>query len=285
MSRECDSRDLAEIERSAGEARATRIEEVDVRRYLNPGPNTPYPLEYAFHLLGNVVGKTVLDLGCGSGECIPALAARGANVVGVDLSPELIALAQERLRSQEVDTASLRVGSAYDTGLSAASVDVAFCMSLLHHLEIPRAMAEIQRVLRPDGYAIVKEPIRLSRVYNRVRSFFPEHDDISEYEHPLTRDELSMVTRNFAPSDVRFFRLPFVPLVKRRPAWRASALLLRKVPALNPLATVIVMKLGTKIHLDTDAESREVAEHHHRIPAKSGKGEISFSRSSYDRIY
>jgi SAM-dependent methyltransferase len=251
MTSDYESRQVAEIERSASEARATRVERVDVHRYLNPPPDTAFPLEYAFHLLGNVEGKTVLDLGCGTGESIPALAARGARVVGVDLSPDLISLANERLDAHGSVTATLSVGSAYETGLETASVDVVFCMSLLHHLDIPRAMGEMRRVLRPGGYAIIKEPIRFLQLYDRIRKIFPAHDHSSDYEHPLTKSELSAVTSGFVPSEMRFFRLPFVPLVKRRSAWRASAFLLRALPVLNPFATVVVMRLQTKPELGT----------------------------------
>ena len=80
-----DSRYLAEIERSASEARETKLKLAEVERYLNPPPDTAFPLEYAFYLLGNAQGKTVLDLGCGTGDSIPGLAGRGARVVGIDL--------------------------------------------------------------------------------------------------------------------------------------------------------------------------------------------------------
>lgn len=63
--------ELAEIERSAEEAAHISIappSHDQVERYVNPSSDTAFPLEYAFWLLGNVRGKTVLDLGCGSGE-------------------------------------------------------------------------------------------------------------------------------------------------------------------------------------------------------------------------
>jgi SAM-dependent methyltransferase len=257
-----DSRDLAEIERSASEARETELKRAEVERYLNPPPDTPFPLEYAFYLLGNAQGKTVLDLGCGTGDSIPGLAGRGARVVGIDLSPDLIRLAAARLDVHGIRTATLRVGSAYATGLPNASVDVVFCMSLLHHLEIPRAMNEMRRVIRPGGYAIIKEPIRFLPLYDRVRKLFPAHDHSSEYEHPLTKSEFFMMTEGFASSGLRFFRLPFVPLVKRPITWRTSAFLLRAVPALNPFATVAVLKLQMKPELTYDMTGCEHHKHH-----------------------
>ena len=131
-------RDRIEVERSAAEARATVLTPVDVDRYLNPPADTPYGLEYAFYVLGDVRGKSVLDLGCGSGESLVPLVKRGARVIGIDISPDLVALARERLNSYGL-SAVLQEGSAYATGLPNESVDVVFCMALLHHLELPRA--------------------------------------------------------------------------------------------------------------------------------------------------
>jgi|SRR5215472_3189620 len=96
-SRGCTIRDEAEIARSAIEARKIVLSPAEVWRYLNPSANTAFPLEYAFYLLGKIDDKHVLDLGCGTGEEIPALAWCGAHVTGIDISPDLIALAQERI--------------------------------------------------------------------------------------------------------------------------------------------------------------------------------------------
>lgn len=243
--------DLAEIARSASEARKTATLEVDVARYQNPSAETPFPLEYAFYLLGDVRGKTVLDLGCGSGEEVIPLVKRGAHVIGIDISPELIAIAAQRARHYGVG-ADLQVGSAYETGLPDHSIDIVFCMSLLHHLDIARANAEIRRVLRADGLLIVKEPIRLSWAAKQLRKLFPAHEDISEFEYPLNATQLVMLTDGFQVLSSRSFRTPVIPLGKliakspqaRRRLWSWDAWMLRQIPVLNHFATSRVMALG-----------------------------------------
>jgi 2-polyprenyl-3-methyl-5-hydroxy-6-metoxy-1,4-benzoquinol methylase len=144
-------RDLAEVERSRSEAGKITISPVDLERYMRPSADAPYPLEYVFYLLGDVHEKIVLDLGCGSGEVVVPLAKRGGEVVGIDISPELIALAEEHIRRAKV-SATLRVASAYDTGLPDESVDVVLCISVLHHLDLPAVREEIRRVLRKGAY-------------------------------------------------------------------------------------------------------------------------------------
>src|SRR6202158_4716294 len=192
-------RDRAEIERSAEEARKivfTGIDRAQIDRYLNPPRDTPFALEYAFHLLGDVRGKTVLDFGCGTGENIVPLVERGARVIGIDISPDLIAIAQRRITDANLE-ASLTAGDAYETGLPDESVDAIFSMALIHHLDIKLVRDEMWRILRKGGVIILKEPIRFSKGYAWLRGLLPAHGDISDYEHPLTREELATMAEPF----------------------------------------------------------------------------------------
>ncbi len=207
---------LTEIERGRSEAAHTVLRAGEVRPYIDPPRDTPLPLRYAFYLLGDIRGKKVLDLGCGSGENVAPLLARGASVVAVDLSHKLVELARKRMAiSNQHELASFAVGSAYNVPLPDEALDAILCASLLHHLEITRAMAEMRRLLKPGGIAIVKEPVRFSKLAARVRRLFPAQEDISEDEHPLSRDEMEQVKKGWEVTGERAFRLPFVPLFSR----------------------------------------------------------------------
>lgn len=240
-----DAHDLAEIERSALQAQSAKLVRAQVERYVAPAVATPHPLEYAFYLLGDVKGKIVLDLGCGTGVNIPALAARSQNVIGIDISPDLIALAARRLREEGI-TADLHSRSAYDTELPDRSVDVIFCMLLLHHLEIPRIMTEMRRILKDDGFVVIREPIRFSKLYQNVAGMLPKRCDVSEYEHPFTENEFAEMTLEWKVSGVRYFRLPFVPIALRMnlgaPAWKLSDWILSRVKRPEKWGTVAVVK-------------------------------------------
>src|SRR5947199_4121096 len=103
--------ETAEVSRSSFEALHTPTarlvaDEQNVARYLNPPLDTVYPLEYAYALLGDVRGRTVLDFGCGSGENTLLLARRGAKVIAVDISGDLIDLARRRLALNNLDGAA-----------------------------------------------------------------------------------------------------------------------------------------------------------------------------------
>jgi SAM-dependent methyltransferase len=244
-------RDQDEIRCSAEIARQAVLRPADVQRYLRPPSDTPYPREYAFHLLGDMRERLVLDLGCGTGQNLIPLARRGARTIGMDISPELVALARQRVQDAGVK-ADLRVASAYETGLPDRSIDVIFCMALIHHLDIATLRTEMHRILAKDGFIIVSEPIRFSAGYNRARALLPSHETVSDHEHPLTRDEFAALIETFQVESARYFRLPLLPLaglvlpvrVADGPRiWRIDRWILQKCRPARKYATVVTMRL------------------------------------------
>ena len=193
----------------------------------------------------------VLDVGCGAGWLVRMIAERvpEGRVIGMDISCELVELAGQRLQSYGISSAKLLVGSAYETGLPDGSLDVVFSSALLHHLDLPKARAEIYRILRPGGLFILREPIRFSRAMNSLRQLFPAPKaDISDFEHPMTRAEVATVTQGFTVVAQRNFRLPFVPLLGRFkglmvPLWKTDRWLLSHFSGLEHFATGKVMSL------------------------------------------
>jgi SAM-dependent methyltransferase len=192
----------------------------------------------------------VVDLGCGSGEEVVPLLQRGARVIGIDISPDLIGIAHERLQKYGLD-AELRVASAYDTQLPDQSADVVFCMAILHHLELDRVKKEICRVLKPGGVFICKEPVRFSWTMRQLRRLFPPKDDVSEFEYPLNAEQVNALIEGFQVLANRSFRMPFVPLLTRvikaprvrQSIWECDAKILRHFPAAAHFATARVMAL------------------------------------------
>jgi len=245
--------ELDEIRRSAIDAsRRTRSLLADpdlVARYSNPPENTAFHLEYAYHLLGDVRGKQVLDLGCGAGEHALLLATKGAYVIGLDISPELVAIARRRFELNQLP-GEFRVSSVYQTDLPDQSIDVVFCMAVLHHLDLTLARREVLRVLKPGGVIILREPVRDSALYAFARNLIPFRRHISsERERPLRKDEIDGFADGLNCDAKRRFKLPFVPLVHlAAPRWLHAAIrldrwMLRRFPALSHWATVEVRRL------------------------------------------
>ncbi|HEY0427324.1 MAG TPA: class I SAM-dependent methyltransferase [Pyrinomonadaceae bacterium] len=210
-----------EVERSASEAKKKdagdlRVREEIIERYANPPADTFYSLEYLYHLLGDAAGKLVLDYGCGAGDNSVLIASHGARVVGVDISPELIELAEKRLAAHDLAAnAEFRVGSAHALPLADESIDVVFGNAILHHLDLKLASKEVFRVLKKGGRALFLEPVRNSKFVWFVRNLIPyEQPDLSPFERPLTDHELKEFAAAFSGYQSRAFSLPFVNLVE-----------------------------------------------------------------------
>jgi ubiquinone/menaquinone biosynthesis C-methylase UbiE len=92
-------------------------------------------------------GQNVLDVCCGTGLVAIAALERGADVVGVDISEEMVAVANaKRLR------AGFRAGDAESLPFPDAAFDRVICNFGLYHLADPdQAIAEAARVLRRGG--------------------------------------------------------------------------------------------------------------------------------------
>lgn len=96
-------------------------------------------------------GMTVLDLAAGTGKLTRALAATGATVIAVEPVAEM--------RAALPDSVTATDGTAEEIPLDAGSVDLVTVAQAFHWFDGPAALAEIHRVLKPDG--------RLALLWNR----------------------------------------------------------------------------------------------------------------------
>ncbi len=110
------------------------------------------PARFAFFdRLTSWDGQIVLDLGCGGGFMSEALAARGAKVIGADVSRAAIAIAKRHAAAGGLPIRYL-VASGEDLPLPDASVDRVVCVDVLEHVRnLDQVLDEIRRVLRPGG--------------------------------------------------------------------------------------------------------------------------------------
>ena len=97
-----------------------------------------------FHMLAAKQGERILDLGCGDGALTAEIRALGADVLGVDLSEELLAVARMKgLAVRKVDGHALDFVSEFDAVFSNAA---------LHWMRKPKlVIAGVARALRPRG--------------------------------------------------------------------------------------------------------------------------------------
>ena len=95
-----------------------------------------------------VAGRTVLDVGTGTGRAAIALAIRGAVVTGVDASAEMLTVAERRAKDAKVPVTFAR-GDAHALAFPALSFDAVICLRVLMHTPDWRtSLAELCRVAR-----------------------------------------------------------------------------------------------------------------------------------------
>jgi SAM-dependent methyltransferase len=103
--------------------------------------------------LGAAPGDRVLDAGCGPGFYVAETLERvgpGGSVVGVDASPPMLALAAKR--SEGHDNVSFHEGDVTALPVADADFDRALSVQVLEYVtDIPAALAELHRVLKPGG--------------------------------------------------------------------------------------------------------------------------------------
>lgn len=105
---------------------------------------------------GLAPGRRVLELGCGTGVFLEKVAVHGAAITGIDLSADLLA----RCAARMAGAANVRLvrGNAEQMPFAEGGFDAVYGSSILHHLGLEAALAEVHRVLRPGGRIAFAEP-------------------------------------------------------------------------------------------------------------------------------
>lgn len=100
--------------------------------------------------------RVAVDLGCGTGDLLPALAGKADTVIGVDNSPKMLEEARKRFVSNE--KLSLRIGELEHQPLRDGEANLAVLNMALHHIQSPYAvLAETARVLSKGGKLVLSD--------------------------------------------------------------------------------------------------------------------------------
>ncbi len=99
---------------------------------------------------------SLLDLGTGTGRMLDLLAPFCDRAVGIDASPNMLAVARANLDRAGIGNAQVRLGDIYNLPLPRDVFDVVTIHQVLHYLDEPeRALGEAARVLRPGGRMLI----------------------------------------------------------------------------------------------------------------------------------
>ena len=222
-----------------------------------PLPNREHAdfLSAALAALGDVNGARVLETGCGSGTIAVYLALKGARVVGVDVSRELVSVAERRAAVNGVaDRTEFRVMPVEQLQEPDGAFDRIVGNQVLHHFDLPSALPNIRRLLRPGGHAAFCEPVLLiPEAFRRLRDsrfvtrWLPRRVD-TPTERSLSLADLELIASELPGVRITPFQLltrvrNFVPLDDGwfDRLWAVDQALLRRFPFSQRLCRFVVI--------------------------------------------
>ena len=110
------------------------------------------------HLSGQPI-EQLLDAGTGTGRMLEVLSPLAKRAVGIDSSPEMLAIARDRLLRNTLPNCQVRLGDVYRLPVEAGTgFDTVIFHQVLHYLDDPAAaVAEAARVMRPGGRLLIAD--------------------------------------------------------------------------------------------------------------------------------
>lgn len=158
-----------------------RTKNVELALKLNLGSAMLIEVPYILELIGDVRGKKVLDVGCGGGFYSLWLSEKGAKVLGIDGSEDMIKIAKEKASRKMLDT-KFSIGDVTDLRIEDGVFDLVLSTLVLMDLkELDKAVSELVRVTRNGGDIVisVQHPILTAGDWEREsgQKLFRKLDD------------------------------------------------------------------------------------------------------------
>jgi 2-polyprenyl-3-methyl-5-hydroxy-6-metoxy-1,4-benzoquinol methylase len=99
--------------------------------------------------------KRAVDVGCGDGSLTRALAARGINTLGIDASPQMIALSRALARDRPL--LDYRVADVLTDDLPSAAFDLVVSVSMVHHAPLESVVPRLVAAVAPGGTLLIQD--------------------------------------------------------------------------------------------------------------------------------
>ncbi|NJO90879.1 MAG: class I SAM-dependent methyltransferase [Chloroflexia bacterium] len=146
-------------------------------------------------------GKTVVDVGCGTGDLVRWIANENATVIGID-TPEMIEKAQNY---PKVNNEKYSIGKGEELPVDENFADVMTFMASFHHIPYDlmfRALDECYRVLKPKGVVILVEPVAEKDSYYEIIKLAEDEADIQNKAYQVLKnsEKAQLILRKKKPS-------------------------------------------------------------------------------------
>jgi ubiquinone/menaquinone biosynthesis C-methylase UbiE len=156
-----------------------------IRPWMNPY-KFPWIMERIEREAAGLRGQHLLEVGCGLGYDSLEFLKRGVRVTAIDLTPTAVRLARRHFEIEGVEPEDVRVETALDLGFPDDSFDAVWANGVLHATgDTRRAVAEVRRVLRPGGRAIISHFYRRPSWMYFVHRLGRENIEYKEEDPPV----------------------------------------------------------------------------------------------------
>jgi 2-polyprenyl-3-methyl-5-hydroxy-6-metoxy-1,4-benzoquinol methylase len=183
-------------------------EDASVSRGFNRVFRRPMFTRYIYTLgaLGDLEGRRILDVGCGSGRYSVELARQGAQVVGVDFSEEMLTMARERAEGAEVTDRTTFISGDFTTWAPETDerFDAAFAMGVLDYVDDATRFLEMMADISDEVIASFPTPTPVRMPLRKLR--------YSLRKCPVYfywRKEIERIYRDAGMADIEVRRLGF----------------------------------------------------------------------------
>ena len=179
----------------------------------------------------------LLDFACGSGENGIYAASCGAEVIGIDISPEGVDNATQNAgRFNVSDKCEFQVMDGERMSFADNSFDLAVEYGALHHVELETALSELARVMKPEAKMMCIEAMRHNPLIHWYRKRTPHLRTEWEVDHILGVESFDVMKKYFNKIDVKYFHLASLALVPFRKTFLFPLL----IPVFNAIDSVLL---------------------------------------------
>ncbi len=145
------------------------------------------------------------EIGCFHGGGAEDISKTAKSYVGIDISNVAIARATALGQEKGLENCRFYVRDACETGFPDASFDAVIASGIIHHLPIEKSLKEISRILKPNGKAILFEPLGENPLINLYRKLTPHARTPDEM--PLVKSAIENIRETFPDINIKFFGL------------------------------------------------------------------------------
>ncbi len=199
-------------------------------------------------------GSRVLDFACGSGENGIYAAKQGANVIGIDISPEGISNSKDNAEREGVkNSCQYYVMDGENMTFENDTFDFAVEYGALHHVDLDKALYELSRVLKPGSTMVCVEALRHNPLIHNYRKRTPHLRTEWEVDHILGVESFKIMKKYFTSVNVKYFHFFSLALVPLRKTFLFKLLypllnfidnLFLKLPFVGKYAWIMVLELN-----------------------------------------